>query len=410
MSLTSRLAGAVLLSLASVVTAPACAQQSASSDTSRSSQPARPASWTSRVTIRGYAQLRYNRLLENNPRLICTQCDRSMGQNGGLFLRRARFTVTAQPTERLLIVLQPDFTAEAGETAGIAQVRDAFAELSLDSRHETRLRFGQTNVPFGFENLVSSAKRLAFDRADALNSAVPTERDMGLFLLWTPRAARERYRQLAQGIDKGTGDYGVISLAAYNGQTANRAEQNNSLHTAMRVAYPIALAGGQIIEPALFGYTGRYVVTAAQRTAGGNGSNEFRDERAGAALVLHPRPVGLQAEWTIGTGPQADAATKTIRERHLQGGYVQAMVRTTVDGHALTPYARAQRYDGGKKFELDAREHHVRELEIGSEYMMSPEVELTAAFMTATRETSDFVSVHNRQSGHRLRLQAQFMF
>jgi hypothetical protein len=372
---------------------------------------ARPAErWYDRVSLRGYAQARYNRLLESNERLVCPQCDRSLGRGGGIFLRRARVSVVAQVTDRVQLVLQPDFfTAESGEASGMAQVRDAYAEIALDRHHTARVRLGQTNVPYGWENLVSSQRRLPLDRSDPLNSAAPTERDLGLYVMWTPRGIQARYDELARATgEKGTGDVGVVSLGAYNGQTANRPEQNDNLHTVLRVAYPFAVRG-QFVEAAVHGYTGRYVVTAAQRTGGGT-PLEFADRRVGWALVLHPRPLGLQAEWNVGTGPEADPATRSIRERRLSGGYVQAMLRGRVRGRQVIPYARAQRYDGAKKFETDARAHRVRELEAGVEWGLSPELELTTAFMAAERTTSDLATAENRQRGHRARLQLQIAF
>ena len=41
--------------------------------------------WYESISIRGYAQFRYNRLLETNSKLGCEQCDRSWGNNGGFF-------------------------------------------------------------------------------------------------------------------------------------------------------------------------------------------------------------------------------------------------------------------------------------------------------------------------------------
>lgn len=129
-----------------------------------------------------------------------------------------------------------------------------------------------------------------------------------------------------------------------------------------------------------------------------------------AALVLHPQPLGLQAEWNVGTGPEADPAARTVRAHRLSGGYVQATLRARALGRAVTPYARAQRYDGGKKFETDARRHRVREVEVGAEWLATPEVELTAAFAAAERETSDLATPDNRQRGRRVRVQAQVAF
>lgn len=406
-------APAIALALAAPISAAAAQHSSPTDSVADSVRAETPAArpWHERVSLRGYTQVRYNRLFENNERLVCPQCDRSLGRNGGIFLRRARVSIVAQPSDRVQLVFQPDFTAEASETnGGIAQVRDAYIEVAADSAHTTRIRLGQTNVPFGFENLLSSARRVPFDRVDALNSAAPTERDLGVYLFWSTRVARARYLALAEDAGKGTGDFGVVAFGAYNGQTANRPEQGGNLHTALRLAYPFAVGGGQVVEAAVQGYRGRYVVVASQRTAETDGSAEFRDRRAAVSLVLHPRPVGLQGEWTLGVGPEADPATGTIREQRLRGGYLQATARTRVRGQTLTPYVRAQRYDGGKKFELDARGYRVREIEAGTEWAVTSDVELTAAYMAATRTTRDLASPDDRQRGHRVRLQAQFSF
>jgi hypothetical protein len=202
---------------------------------------------------------------------------------------------------------------------------------------------------------------------------------------------------------------GVVSAGIYNGQGANRSEQNNSQHVALRLAYPVAVGRNQVVEGVVQGYTGRYVVPSSQRSAGATGPAEFADRRAAASLVLYPRPLGLQAEWTVGTGPAADPETDAIRQHRLSGGYVQAMLRTRVRGRAVIPYVRAQRYDGGKKFETDARLHRVREVEAGAEWLLMPGVEVTAAAMVASRRTADVASTSD-QRGHRVRLQAQLVF
>ena len=65
--------------------------------------------WYDKISLRGYAQLRYNRLFETNPALKCDQCDRSLGENGGFFLRRGRLVLSGDVTDRLYIYIQPDF-------------------------------------------------------------------------------------------------------------------------------------------------------------------------------------------------------------------------------------------------------------------------------------------------------------
>lgn len=39
--------------------------------------------WYESLQLRGYMQVRYNRILETNPLLKCDQCDKSWGDNGG---------------------------------------------------------------------------------------------------------------------------------------------------------------------------------------------------------------------------------------------------------------------------------------------------------------------------------------
>ena len=52
--------------------------------------------WYDNFSIRGYSQVRYNRLLETNENLGCEQCDRSWGKDGGFFIRRMRVIFSGQ--------------------------------------------------------------------------------------------------------------------------------------------------------------------------------------------------------------------------------------------------------------------------------------------------------------------------
>ncbi len=62
--------------------------------------------WYESISIRGYVQVRYNRLLETNPDLKCEQCDRSWGDNGGVFLRRTRIIFSGQISKRVYFRLK----------------------------------------------------------------------------------------------------------------------------------------------------------------------------------------------------------------------------------------------------------------------------------------------------------------
>lgn len=152
--------------------------------------PDAPAPWYERLAWRGYAQIRYNRLFETNPDLNCAQCDRSIGNNGGFFVRRGRLILFGNVHPRVYIYVQPDYGSDAAGNLHYFQLRDAYFDLYLDESRAHRLRFGQSKVPFGFENLQSSQNRIPLDRHDGMNSAVANERDLGGDLLLVAATGR----------------------------------------------------------------------------------------------------------------------------------------------------------------------------------------------------------------------------
>src|SRR5215207_5180562 len=89
--------------------------------------------WYDRLTFRGYAQFRYNRLLETNELLRCPTCDRSIGENGGFLLRRARLIVSGRVTDRISMSFQSDFASEVGGRENTAVLRHYYADIYLDS-------------------------------------------------------------------------------------------------------------------------------------------------------------------------------------------------------------------------------------------------------------------------------------
>lgn len=365
--------------------------------------------WYKKLSIRGYAQLRYNQLLVTNPDLQCEQCDRSWGRDGGFFFRRIRLIFYGQVHERVYVYIQPDFASSPSTgTLNYAQLRDAYFDVGIDRKNEFRLRFGQSKVPFGFENLQSSQNRLPLDRNDALNSAVANERDLGVFFYWTPKQIRERFSYLVSSGLKGSGDYGVLGLGIHNGQTANKNEENADPHVVARVSYPFLVGKKQFIEPGIQAYRGREVVASVTPGVGGINNNfEYLDQRAAASLVIYPQPLGLMAEYNVGTGPQYNPASNKIEQRDLKGGYALASYMMTLKEQTLIPFVRYHYYDGGKKHERDARSYLVRELEIGAEWQPFKSFEFVAMYTISERRYEDALIPSNFQKGRLLRLQVQ---
>jgi len=387
--------------------------QTSKDSTKMAAKPAPEKKWFETFSVRGYVQARYNRLLETNPNLGNEQGDRSWGKNGGFFLRRTRIIFFGQISKQVYFYIQPDFASSASSTnLHFGQLRDAYMDVGVDAKNEFRFRIGQSKVPYGFENMQSSQNRLVLDRNDALNSAVANERDLGVFFYWAPTKQRELFSSLVRDGLKGSGDYGVFAFGAYNGQTANKPEQNDQLHVVTRFSYPMAI-GKQIIEPGIQAYTGKYVVTREQTSSNTKIKQDrnYLDQRVAGTFVLYPKPFGIQAEYTVGKGPEFNTVTDSIETRSLQGGYITlSYLIKNKQQQIFIPFVRGQYYDGGKKHELDARSYRVRELEIGVEWIPVKQFELVAMYTISSRRYEDFALQNNLQKGNLLRLQAQFNF
>ena len=368
--------------------------------------------WYENIAIRGYAQFRYNRLFETNENLGCESCDRSWGKNGGFFIRRMRVIIFGQISKNVYLYVQPDFASSpATDRLHFGQLRDAYIDVGLDKDNEFRFRIGQSKVPYGFENMQSSQNRLPLDRADALNSAVSNERDLGVFFYWAPKKTRELFARLVRDGLKGSGDYGVVGLGVYNGQTANNPELNNEPHIITRFTYPFQV-NKQIIELGIQAYTGKYVIPRTNLSPGvkTNADLNYLDRRIAGTFVLYPQPFGILAEYTFGRGPEFNKITGSIDERPLQGGFATLNYSVKLNKQILLPFARYQYYRGGKKHERDARSHHVRELELGAEWQLNKNFELVMNYTFSRRRFEDFQLPNNLQEGSLLRIQAQVNF
>lgn len=377
--------------------------------------------WYDKISLRGYAQIRYNGLFSTNDKVSCDQCDKSWGTtstdpdakaNNGLFVRRARLVFSGQVHPNVFFYFQPDFASSPGTGLNnFVQIRDLYFDLSFDKKREYRVRIGQSKIPYGFENMQSSSQRLTLDRADGINSAIANERDLGMFFYWAPAEIRERFAMLVKDGYKGSGDFGVLALGAYNGQIANKIDGNRDLNVVARATYPFVI-GNQIIEPGIQAYTGKWAFTG-EISSGVvvNGDSKYiKDERIGATFVLYPKPFGIQTEYNIGKGPRYNPTTNSVDVTDLNGGYVLLNYKWDIKKQHIYPFAKFQYYDGGKKYEKDARSYVVRDYQIGVEWQPIKAFELVAEYVIADRTFEDSAIPVNRQQGNLLRLQAQFNF
>ena len=359
--------------------------------------------WYEKISIRGYTQFRYTHTL-NNDLLRSNQGDRSIAGNNEFFLRRARVILSGQPHERVFVYVQPEFAGLVGGTEQVASLRDFYADLFLTENKEWRIRAGLSKVPYGFENVQSSQNRLGLDRNDALNSAVPNERDLGLFLYYAPTSVRERFRRLVDSGLKGSGDYGMLGIGIYNGQGPNARERNKDKHVVFHSSYPFEFPNGQMVEVGMDAYRGQYNVgttgvvptnislsNGQTFTPGVTNGGNYLDERVAWHVVMFPQPFGFQAEYTIGRGPELNAARTDVVLGKVSGGYMQVFYRYQCDTYcqSVYPFLRVQEYFGGRKAELNAPRNSVREWEVGLEYQFNRALEFTVMYTWTQRNTPD---------------------
>ncbi|TCV91184.1 phosphate-selective porin [Luteibacter rhizovicinus] len=376
--------------------------------------------WYDRIGLRGYVQMRYNQEAGGDAKDLRAPGDKFIGKDQGFGIRRARVVLSGDVSDRMSIYLQPDLasTPTGSSTTNFAQLRDAYADIYFDKAKTFRVRAGQSKVPYGWEDLQSSQNRLAMDRADALNSAVRDERDLGLFFYYSPGVAAERFSYLQKSGLKGSGDYGVVGLGFYNGQGANRPDRNDQLHTVLHLTYPFKFANGQYLEVGADAYAGRYKV--ASPTSVSIGGSTFTpsvnapaegsvDRRVAAHVIYYPQPFGFQAEWTVGRGPELDVARKTIRTKSLRGGYAQVMYKFDGEFGSLMPYVKWQTYRGGSKFDTNAPRMLVDELDVGVEWQPVKEVEIAVAYANM-RRTDVTTAPYARVDGNLIRLQLQLNY
>ena len=409
--------------------------------------------WYSKVNLRGYTQLRYNQPLTGDrvpgadPELRNPN-DGGIKNNSSFSFRRVRLIFFGDITDYLYLYIQPDFASSLSsdiDNQNFAQLRDAYADISFDKKHEYRIRAGQSKIPFGWENLQSSQNRLTLDRADALNSAVPSERDLGLMAYWTPEHVQNLWKSLSKKGLKTSGDYGILGLGIYNGQGINRNETNDDLYVVAHSSYPIELDflgypfTGQVFEIGADYINGKFDVPTADTRVFGTGRQlredgddcegvdncaeidnpgGFREERYAVHAILFPQPFGLQTEWNWGRAATLNPDTASLQRENLHGGYVQAMYKIDHifrDDGVLIPYVKWQTYRGPYKAAANSPRVSVDELEVGVEYQIMKALEFTLAYSTMDRtnvraSTSSRSNFLGQASGDMLRMQVQWNY
>lgn len=390
-------------------------------------------SWFEKMSIRGYVQSRYTHVFEGDEaarKSFSNPSDPTLQRRDQLVLRRGRMIFSGDMHDHLYLYAQIDYQAGVGgsysETANSGlQTRDLYGDISLDHDKEHRIRLGISKVPYGFVNLQSSQNRLSMERPEALNSAVEGERDLGVYYMWADKVARARFKELVATGLKGSGDYGVFTVGAYNGQGLNRYDSNRNPHVVARLAYPFKLESGQFFELGLSGYHGQFVPggsTDANSTPKRQ-VKHFDDTRAAANFVWYPQPFGLEAEWTVGRGPETSVwyaangtgtnSSRGITTQNLQGGYVTASYKMDTSSGVVMPFSRWSYFDGARKFVAGAPTQKVNELDFGVEYQPWPAFEVALIYTRAIERSSTNATTSTNyltKGNDRISIQGQFNY
>ena len=398
--------------------------------------------WYDRINLRGYSQMRYNHIFagdrvgtRDHPELRSVM-DGGVKDNQNFTFRRVRLVIYGDISNFLYLYIQPDFATTVRNPDGsnnlhFAQLRDAYADIYLTKDHEYRIRAGQSKVPFGWENLQSSQNRIALDRADAINSAVPSERDLGLFAYYTPTHVQQLWKDLSKKGQKTSGDYGILGFGIYNGQSLNKEEANNGMYMVAHSTYPFDLGfmgdalKGQVLEVGADAFSGKFKPTygdfryynwEAAQTIKGNtirdnsGANKsFTEERVAVHAILFPQPFGLQAEWNWGNAGALNVDNARIEQTSLSGGYVQAMYQIDDFYGNWIPYVKWQTYRGVWKANANMPKMEVDELEIGVEWQIMKALELVVNYSHMNR-TNMNNSAFGQAEGDVFRAQLQWNY
>lgn len=385
--------------------------------------PPRAKAWYEKLRLRGYTQMRFNRIAAGDATApagvsrLRSIHDAGINDTSNFSLRRLRMIIQGDLNDHVSLYFQPDFAAAVSNQSvgerreGAVSLRDMYADVFPTGDKSFRIRLGQSKVPYGWENMQSSSQRLALDRTDAINSAAAGERDLGVVAYYTPPRVQAIWDRLSADGQKLFGNYGAFGLGAFNGQGLNRTEGNDGVMLVALATWPFELDGlgldGQVFE--VGGSLMRNRIRPEIRS-GGLSPESFKDERVNVHAILYPQPIGVQAEWNWGTGPEFIPATGRIEERPLEGGYVQAMAK--IDDSPIGPFypfARWQYYRGGFKAAINSPRLETEELELGVEFQIDPALEITTSYGWASRKEAD-ERRFGRAEGQIVRVQAQWNY
>jgi phosphate-selective porin OprO/OprP len=294
-----------------------------------------------KITIAGYAQVRYQALEET-------------GKIDGFDIRRARLDVKGNISPYWGYRVQFDL-------AGTPKLIDAYAELKLNDYFNFTI--GQAKIPFSLENLTSSNKLELIDRSQAVEALVARGKDVG-----GNQNGRDIGIQLGGTIlklkDRPVVDY---RLGIYNGSGINTVDNNETKDYATRlIVHPVV---GLDISAALYKGS-RFVPEVKTGTVVTTPSKNVARDRYGFDLSYDLNNFSVLGEYIHGTDDQTD------REGYYgQVGYFFLQKK-------LQLLAKYDFYDADKSITNNASTWYV----LGANYNFNTNVRLQANYTIKQEE------------------------
>ncbi|MBN8248080.1 MAG: porin [Verrucomicrobia bacterium] len=377
--------------------------------------------WYEKFDIGGYTQFRLAALLDPEADLLNVPNDPSVNPSQLFLIRRGRLRMSGDVSEHLSLYAQVDVSGSVASGSGSSfgvQLRDLYADIFPVESRDYRFRLGQSKVPYGWVNMQSSQNRAPMERPDAINSAAEGERDIGAFFMYAPAEIRKRLKELVQSGLKGSGDYGMVTFGAYNGQGPNRPDLNGTPYWIGRLDYPFKFDSGQFFEVGVQGYLGKFVPTIQPFTVDGTLMNPtydgdgVTDRRVAVSANWYPQPFGVETEWNVGWGPTLSDDYASIGSEFLYGGHIQFNYQIKTGRGSVFPYVRWNYYAGGRKFGTNSPYEDVNEVDIGFEYAPWQALELSIQYTLTFRRTNTSKAPYDivAEGANRIEFQAQWNY
>lgn len=261
-----------------------------------------------RIKFSGYVQARYE-----------ASQTAANGNNGNTFrVRRARIKLTATPTSRTELVIQPDYTQTV-------TLKEAYAGYILgeSATLAPTFRVGQVVWPFGYENVLSSALLDTPERSTVITTLFPGEYDMGTTLS-----------------SKTSGPL-TWQIGLFDGTGANTLDNNKQKDLVGRVR----LAATPQLNIGASGYFGKQFNPAIAGTAtlAPVPASTSDKTRYGFDFQYYLHKVTFKGEWVWGKQYQFKQATlpaaSITGDPTVNGGYLLSSVNLTPTLQGVVKYA-----------------------------------------------------------------------